>query len=85
MIIPIHIKPPLLLPLQRNSSASSPLWLQYIKQGQVVWHTPRLTPAVAAQILAKKKRNARQAERLSKRMADRAFYFGYDTNDDALK
>jgi len=59
-----------------------PLWLQWIKpdSSKQTWHAPVLTP-VAAKDLAEEKRKAR----LAKRMADRAFYFGYDTNKDALK
>ena len=40
------------------------------------WHTPRLTAAMRAE---------RQRRRLARSMAERAFYFGYDTNADALK
>jgi len=81
IIIPIPERVALLPPMHALSSAIAPLWLQYIKSKQNTWHCPHLTPKVVAQILAAKK----EAQRLSKRMADRAFYFGYDTNEDALE
>jgi len=81
IIIPIPEKTKLLLPAHGLSSATAPLWLQYIKSKETSWHSPRLTPAIAAQVLAAKK----EAQRLSKHMAERAFYFGYDTNEDALE
>ncbi|MDQ6969785.1 MAG: hypothetical protein Q9M16_04685 [Mariprofundus sp.] len=84
IIIPIQ-KKTTLLPLQQRNSASSALWLRYRKKGIAAWHAPNLTPVVKAQLLAEQKRNTRLAEKLAERMADRAFYFGYDTNDDALK
>jgi len=85
MIIPIQTMRTLSLPLHQNDTDSSPLWLRYSKTDRTTWHAPNLTPAVKARIIADNKRAAQQAERLAKRMADRAFYFGYDTNDDALK
>ncbi len=81
IIIPIPEKASLLPPMHGLTSATSPLWLQYTTSGKTAWHCPSLTPNMAAQVIAAKK----EAERLSKRMADRAFYFGYDTNEDALK
>ncbi len=81
IIIPIPEQVALLPPLHGTTSATTPLWLQFIKTGNLKWHSPSLTPMVIAEILAEKKR----AAKLSKRMADRAFYFGYDTNDDALE
>jgi len=70
-------------PLTIQSIQRQPLWLQisYRDTQKQVWHAPSLTPAVTALALAEQKRKAR----LAKRMADRAFYFGYDTNKDALK
>jgi len=47
------------------------------------WHPPTLTPELVASI--KRKREHEQAMALAKRMADRAFYFGIDTNNDALE
>jgi len=60
-----------------------PLWLHTIRLGmsKFTWHAPALTPAAVARAMAEHKRRAR----LARRMADRAFYFGYDTNNDALK
>jgi len=81
IIIPIPEQVALLPPMHGTTSATTPLWLQFINRGRSKWHSPSLTPMVIAEILAEKKR----AEKLSKRMADRAFYFGYDTNDDALE
>jgi len=85
MIIPIQTTRTLSLPLHQNDTGSSPLWLRYSKINRTTWHVPSLTPVVKAQIIATKKKSKRMAERLAERMADRAFYFGYDTNDDALK
>jgi len=85
IIIPIQTASTLTLPLRQHDTGSSPLWLRYSKTARTTWHTPSLTPAVKARIIAARKRETQQAERLAKQMADRAFYFGYDTNDDALK
>ncbi len=77
---------PLPLPagsLTIQSIQRQPLWLQISCRDtqKQAWHAPSLTPAVTALALAEQKRKSR----LAKRMADRAFYFGYDTNKDALK
>jgi len=70
-------------PFRPVAPDSAPLWLhsQPTHASKSTWHTPALTPAMAAELRAERKRNAR----LAKKMADRAFYFGYDTNNDALK
>jgi len=81
IIIPIPEQTSILLPLQTSNPLSTPLWLQYVKAGKTTWHTPHLTPKVATQVRAEQQRTERMAER----MAERAFYFGYDTNDDALE
>jgi len=81
IIAPIPETTSTLLPMHGLSSATAPLWLQYRASDKTTWHCPSLTPKAAAQVIAAKK----EAERLSKRMADRAFYFGYDTNEDALE
>ncbi|RLL50743.1 hypothetical protein D8Y20_11190 [Mariprofundus sp. EBB-1] len=81
IIIKIPAQASIPLPLHRLNSATSPLWLQYTTSNRTVWHSPNLTPKAMTQRITATK----EAERLSKRMADRAFYFGYDTNEDALK
>jgi len=81
IIIPLVKQTPLLLPLQSANSAITALWIQYLKAGKVTWHSPSLTPNIAAHVLVEQKKT----DRLAERMADRAFYFGYDTNDDALE
>jgi len=58
-----------------------PLWIIWQQSPHIAWRAPALTPAAAAQAIAERKRQAA----LAKRMADRAFYFGYDANNDALK
>jgi len=70
-------------PLRRVDMAKIPLWVRMTRVdiSHLAWHAPALTPKAAAQAIAEQKRKAR----LAKRMADRAFYFGYDTNNDALK
>lgn len=70
-------------PVAVSPAQAEPLWLQisYLGAQKQAWHAPSLTPAAAALALAEQKRNSA----LAKRMADRAFYFGYDTNKDALK
>jgi len=70
-------------PFRPVAQNRAPLWLhsQPIHATRAVWHAPALTPGIAAELRAQRKRNAR----LAKKMADRAFYFGYDTNNDALK
>lgn len=58
----------------------APLWLaidQAAPAGR--WHAPLLSPAVAR--AAQQEREAQRA----RRMADRAFYFGLDVDNDALK
>ncbi|MDQ6997927.1 MAG: hypothetical protein Q9M17_04365 [Mariprofundus sp.] len=81
IIIKIPEQASIPLPIHRLNSATSPLCLQYTTSKRPVWHSPSLTTkAMTKRITATK-----EAERLSKRMADRAFYFGYDTNEDALK
>jgi len=83
LIIPLPLPPG---PVTMAKMQRRPLWLQ-IDRLQInhvnaqAWHAPALTPAAAALALAEQKRK----QRLAKRMADRAFYFGYDTNKDALK
>ena len=79
--IPIPEKRSLLLPLHNTRRSTSPLWLHYTKSEQTTWHSPKLTPAIAARVIAAKK----ETDRIAVRMADRAFYFGYDTNEDALE
>ncbi len=81
IITPIPETVSLLPPMHALSSATAPLWLQYRALDKTTWHCPNLTPKAAAQMIAAKK----EAQRLSKHMADRAFYFGYDTNEDALE
>jgi len=80
IIIPLPVP---LAPISVSGIERRPLWLQFIKAGiaKQAWHAPALTPVAAALALAEQKRKAR----LAKRMADRAFYFGYDINKDALK
>jgi len=70
-------------PIRVVDLAQKPLWLHIVKVGisRLAWHAPALTPVQAALDIVEQKRKAR----LAKRMADRAFYFGYDTNSDALK
>lgn len=70
-------------PLIISDLAQQPLWLHIFNTGisTLAWHPPALTPAASALAIAEKKRQAR----LAKRMAERAFYFGYDANNDALK
>ncbi len=80
MIIPLPIRPG---PVGIVEIERKPLWLHTIKAGlsRLAWQAPLLTPVAAKLAIAEQKRKAR----LAKRMADRAFYFGYDTNKDALK
>ena len=80
MIIPLPTRP---APVGIFDIERKPLWLHTIKAGvsRLAWHAPSLTPVAAKLAIAEQKRKAR----LAKRMADRAFYFGYDTNNDALK
>jgi len=80
VIIPL---PTHLGPISTTGIESKPLWIRWPKadRSKRTWHAPALTPALAALALTEQKRKAR----LAKRMADRAFYFGYDTNNDALK
>ncbi len=70
-------------PLSSIALAQQPLWIHMFKTGisNRTWHAPALTPVAAALAIAEQKRRAK----LAKRMAERAFYFGYDTNNDALK
>jgi hypothetical protein len=70
-------------PLRVIYLAQQPLWVHMFTSGisRLTWHAPALTPVAAALAIAEQQRRAR----LAKRMADRAFYFGYDTNNDALK
>jgi len=77
---PLPIRPG---PVSISNIARKPLWLHTIKAGlsRLTWQAPALTPVAAKLAIAEQKRKAR----LAKRMADRAFYFGYDTNKDALK
>lgn len=61
-------------------SMHAPLWLAIDQAGPASrWHTPLLTPTVARAV--HQEREARRA----RRMADRAFYFGVDADNDALK
>ncbi len=81
------------IPLPKQSGPiteddQQPLWLRFeatafkatepetAQQIYHPWHAPRLTPHMA---------ELQRKARLAERMADRAFYFGYDTNEDALK
>ena len=58
----------------------APLWLAIKQAGPAYrWHAPLLSPAAAR--AAQQAREARRA----RRMADRAFYFGIDVDNDALK
>jgi len=70
-------------PINEAASEKKPLWIQMRQSGITIhpWRPPSLTPVAAALAIAEQQRKAR----LAKRMADRAFYFGYDTNKDALK
>jgi len=79
--IPLPQHAPLLPPLTTRNQDADPFWIQYINTAHSTWHTPTLTPQIAAQVLADQK----ETNHIAERMADRAFYFGYDTNDDALE
>ena len=82
LIIPLPLLPG---PVTIHHNQRRSFWLQVIHRSaqKQTWHAPALTPAAAAAALAlaEQKRKAN----LARRMADRAFYFGYDTNKDALK
>ncbi len=71
------------IPLRLVDLVQQPIWtrMNIIEHSSLVWHAPALTPKALALAVAEQQRKAR----LAKRMADRAFYFGYDTNNDALK
>ncbi|EAU56200.1 hypothetical protein [Mariprofundus ferrooxydans] len=60
-------------------SMRAPLWITIDQVPAGRWHPPLLTPAVA-----RAAQQAREAQR-ARRMADRAFYFGIDADNDALK
>jgi len=71
-------------PLHPRLVLQPPLWLTINTKNYVSaisWHTPLLTPAVARAGKQLRQHQARRAQR----MADRAFYFGIDADNDALK
>jgi len=71
-------------PLHPRLLLQPPLWLTINSMHNASasdWHTPLLTPAVARAGKLLRQRQIRRAQR----MADRAFYFGIDADNDALK
>ncbi|MFQ5519583.1 MAG: hypothetical protein ACE5E3_06250 [Mariprofundus sp.] len=82
IIIPIPKARALAGPLKARASDHTALWLQFLPaKPEPIWQTPSLLPMAYAKLLQEQQRKARLAEK----MADRAFYFGYDENNDALK
>jgi len=73
-------------PVKMPQSLRTPRWFAIDSENvgpgsRQDWHAPSLTPASVRIAYLKRERGVRRAQR----MADRAFYFGVDVDNNALK